>query len=88
MKQIQDNTAAMTPTITATLLDAALSLPAEARAELAGILLESLEPPIEPSISQAMAEEAERRIDALDRGEMSSISREEFDAWRRAKWNR
>jgi putative addiction module component (TIGR02574 family) len=85
---MQANIVAMNTTITATLLDAALALPAEARAELAGILLESLEPPIEPSISQAMAEEAERRIDAIDRGEMSSISREEFEAWRRARWNR
>jgi putative addiction module component (TIGR02574 family) len=88
MKQIQDNTVAMTPTISETLLDAALALPAEARAELAGILLNSLEPPVEPSISQAMAEESERRIDAIDCGEISSISREEFEAWRRKKWNR
>jgi putative addiction module component (TIGR02574 family) len=69
------------------LVEAAMALPAEAREELANLLLDSLAPPIEPEILKAMAEETERRITAYDRGEMKAISQEEFLAWRRARWD-
>lgn len=52
---------------------AALSLPAEARAELAERLLDSLERVDRATLGKAWAVEAERRIDQLDRGEAKLI---------------
>jgi putative addiction module component (TIGR02574 family) len=77
----------MSPTISTSLLDAALALPPDARAELADILLDSLDQSLDPRISDAVAEEAERRIDEYESGEVAALSQEEFEAWRRAKWN-
>jgi putative addiction module component (TIGR02574 family) len=77
----------MSPTISTSLLDAALALPPDARAELADILLDSLDQSLDPRISDAVAEEAERRIDEYESGEVAALSQVEFEAWRRAKWN-
>jgi putative addiction module component (TIGR02574 family) len=75
----------MSQTISSSLLDAALALPPEARAELADILLDSL--PIDPQVARDIAELAERRIDEYERGEGETLSQDEFEAWRRTKWN-
>jgi putative addiction module component (TIGR02574 family) len=52
-----------------------LSLPVETRAKLAEQLLESLEPPDERN-RRLWAEEAERRIEAYDRGEIEAVDGE------------
>lgn len=72
----------------AEILDAALALPPDERAHVADLLLDSLETAIDPQVARAIADEAERRIDRLERGETEAISQEEFLALRRAKWNR
>ena len=54
-------------------MDAALSLPAEARAQLAERLLSSLNPPLDPDIEKAWADEAERRIDRLELGQTKLV---------------
>jgi putative addiction module component (TIGR02574 family) len=53
---------------------AALALSPEAKAKLAEQLLESFDPPAQTEIDAAWAEEAERRIDAFDRGEDRTIA--------------
>jgi putative addiction module component (TIGR02574 family) len=57
----------------------ALDLPQHERAELAARLLESLDGPDEDG-EEAWAQEIERRCRALDNGEASTSSREEFRA--------
>jgi putative addiction module component (TIGR02574 family) len=52
---------------------AALALPPDARIELAERLLSSLDLPEQAAIDAAWAEEVERRIDQLDRGEATVI---------------
>lgn len=56
---------------------AALALPQDKRALLAELLLASLEPAIEIKYREEWEKEIEDRIDAYDRGEMKSYSREE-----------
>jgi len=56
---------------------AALALPAEARAKLAELLLESLDRSEQRPIDAAWAEVAERRIDALDRGDVRTVPAEQ-----------
>lgn len=51
------------------LLDQALSLPVESRAELTEKLLASIEGWEREEVDAAWAEEIERRIDAIDRGD-------------------
>lgn len=50
------------------LLTAALSLPETDRAELAGSLLRSLDPPADPDADAAWAAEIERRLKSIDNG--------------------
>jgi len=50
------------------LIEEALQLPEEARAALAGILLESLDGPVDPGAEAAWAEEIDRRVAKLDTG--------------------
>jgi putative addiction module component (TIGR02574 family) len=66
--------------------DAALKLPADARAELADRLWSSLEGPADPEIMKAWGEEADRRMAAYRAGQMASIPGDE--AWARieARW--
>jgi putative addiction module component (TIGR02574 family) len=59
------------------LLEEALALPVNERADLVERLLSSLDP-AEPEIEKRWAREVEDRIDALERGELRTISPEEF----------
>ena len=55
-------------------LKEALRLPVEARAALAGHLLESLDETVDEDVELAWSEEIARRIDDLDRGKVKTIS--------------
>ena len=52
----------------------ALRLPAEARAALAGHLLESLDETVDEDVELAWSKEIARRIDDLDRGKVKTVS--------------
>jgi putative addiction module component (TIGR02574 family) len=56
------------------LLKKALALPVEARAALAGSLLESLDETIDASAEEAWSQEIARRIEELDSGKVKPIS--------------
>ena len=55
-------------------LEEALRLPAEARAALAGRLLESLDGPVDEDAEAAWSKEIARRIDDLDKGKVKMVS--------------
>jgi putative addiction module component (TIGR02574 family) len=55
-----------------------MKLSLKERAELAQKLLRSLDDPSETELEALWAEEADRRLDAFERGEMRSYSREEM----------
>ena len=55
------------------LLKKALALPAEARAALAGSLLESLDDTLDPSAEEAWSQEIARRIEELDSGKVKPV---------------
>ena len=59
------------------LLEEALALPINERADLVERLLSSLDP-AEPEIEKRWAREVQDRIDALERGELGTISAEDF----------
>jgi len=71
-------------TVPANVLKDALSLEAVGRAELVDALLASLDAP-DPAIDALWADEAERRIDAYERGEIESLSIDEVMARYRQK---
>jgi len=50
------------------------------RATLAGLLIESLEPPPDPDVEELWAEEAERRWREIDTGAVQTIPWEEVRA--------
>lgn len=50
-----------------------LTLPEEDRAEIAGVLLESLDPTTEADVERAWRQEVAARIGALDAGEVETI---------------
>jgi putative addiction module component (TIGR02574 family) len=54
-------------------LDEVLQLPADARVNLVEHLLTSLNLPTQPEIDQLWAEEAEKRIAQIDRGEIKLV---------------
>ena len=54
-------------------LDEALQLPADARVNLVEQLLTSLNLPTQPEIDRLWAEEAEKRITQIDKGEIKLI---------------
>lgn len=56
------------------LLEKALSLSEEERAELAGSLIESLDPTLDEAAEAAWNQEIARRIDDLDSGKAKTIS--------------
>ena len=60
-------------TIAEKVIDEALSLPADARIGLVEKLLSSLNLPTQPEIDRLWAEEAERRVVQIDRGEVELI---------------
>lgn len=51
----------------------ACQLPEKDRAELAGLLLESLEAEPDPAVDQAWAKEIERRVAELDSGTVKTV---------------
>jgi len=51
----------------------ACRLPEKDRAELAGLLLESLETEPDPAVEQAWAKEIERRVTELDVGTVKTV---------------
>ena len=61
------------PVVAKKVFDEALSLPAEARVSLVEKLLTSLNLPTQPEIDRLWAEEAERRIAQIDKGEVKLI---------------
>lgn len=68
--------------------DEALSLPADERVDLVEKLLVSLNLPIQPEIDRLWADEAERRLAQIDRGEVELIPAEDVFAKIRRKYQR
>jgi putative addiction module component (TIGR02574 family) len=60
----------------ARILEEALALPPEERAELADRLWSSLDPSSQQRVDKLWAEEVEARLDAYDRGEIEAIPAE------------
>ena len=58
---------------TSKLLEKALRLPAEARAALAGSLIESLDESVDEGVEAAWAEEIARRVQKLDSGKAQTV---------------
>lgn len=67
-------------------VDEALLLPADARVGLVEKLIESLNLPTRPEIDKLWADEAEKRITQIDKGEVELISGEEVFAKIRNKY--
>jgi len=61
------------PVVAKKVFDEALSLPAEARVSLVEKLLTSLNLPTQLEIDRLWAEEAERRISQIDKGEIKLV---------------
>jgi putative addiction module component (TIGR02574 family) len=61
------------PVVAKKVFEEALSLPAEARVNLVEKLLTSLNSPTQPEIDRLWAEEAERRIAQIDKGEVALV---------------
>jgi len=61
-------------------LQEALNLPLQDRAEVLERLLATFHEPPDAELDELWAQEAEDRIDAFDRGELSSVSAEEVFA--------
>ena len=55
------------------ILEEALKLPAEARAALAGSLIESLDETVDENVEGAWADEIARRVEELDAGKTKTI---------------
>ena len=68
--------------------DDALSLPSDARAMLVERLLMSLNLPTQAEIDKLWAEEAERRVSEIDRGDVKLIPGNEVFAEIRQKYQR
>jgi putative addiction module component (TIGR02574 family) len=60
------------------LVNQILSLPLEDRAELADIILKSLNTAIDPEIEDSWKQEIMDRFDAYNKGEIKSVDGEEF----------
>jgi putative addiction module component (TIGR02574 family) len=61
------------PVVAKKVLDEVLQLPADARANLVEQLLTSLNLPTQPEIDRLWAEEAEKRIAQIDKGEIKLV---------------
>ena len=59
-------------------MEEALSLPDDERAEIAGALLESLEPAPEADVESSWRQEVAARVAALEAGEVTTIPWEEI----------
>jgi putative addiction module component (TIGR02574 family) len=75
-------------TVAKKILDEVLLLPADARASLVEQLLASLNLPTQPEIDCLWAQEAERRIDQLDKGTVQPIPGEKVFSDIRKKYRR
>lgn len=75
-------------TVAKKVFDEALSLPAETRVVLIEKLLISLNLPTQPGIDHLWAEEAERRISQIDKGEVRLVPGEKVFADIRKKYRR
>jgi len=75
-------------TVSDKVMDEVLSLPADARMSLVEKLIASLNLPTQPEIDRVWAEEAERRVAQIDRGEVELIPGEEVFAKLRQKHRR
>ena len=75
-------------TVAKKVFDEALSLPAETRVVLIEKLLISLNLPTQPEIDHLWAEEAERRISQIDKGEVRLVPGEKVFANIRKKYRR
>ena len=74
------------------LLQSALSLPANDRAEIAALLIESLDDDVETTgspaeVEAAWADEIKRRLDQIDKGEVQMIPWEEVIGSMRERLN-
>ena len=76
------------PTAADKVVDEALELPADARIGLVDRILASLNLPTRPEIDRLWAEEAERRVSEVDRGEVELVPGEEVFAKIRRKYVR
>lgn len=76
------------PTVAKRVFDEALALPVDARLGLVEMLLSSLNLPSQNEIDRLWAEEAERRVAAIDRGEVSLIPGEKVFEKIRNKYSR
>ena len=70
------------------ILDEVLQLPADARVNLVEQLLTSLNLPTQPEIDQLWAEEAEKRIAQIDKGEIKLVSGKKVFSNIRKKYRR
>jgi len=61
------------PTVADRVVDEVLELPSEVRVSLVNRILTSLNLPTQPEIDRQWAEEAERRVGQLDRGEVELV---------------
>lgn len=75
-------------TVAKKVFDEALSLPAETRVVLIERLLISLNLPTQPEIDHLWAEEAERRISQIDKGDVRLVPGEKVFADIRKKYRR
>ncbi len=75
-------------TVSDKVMDEVLALPADARMSLVEKLIASLNLPTQPEIDRVWAEEAERRVAQIDRGEVELIPGEEVFAKLRQKHRR
>ena len=62
------------------ILQQALALPPQDRAEIVERLLASFQVPPDPHLDELWAREAEERLDAYDRGELGAVPAEEVFA--------
>lgn len=76
------------PTVANKVFDEALALPVDARLGLVGMLLTSLNLPTQSEIDRLWSEEAERRVAAIDRGEVNLVPGEQVFEKIRKKHNR
>ncbi|MGO9111910.1 MAG: addiction module protein [Thermoguttaceae bacterium] len=58
-------------------LQSALALPEEERAEIAASLIRSLDPKTDEDVDAAWADEIQRRAEAIDRGEVRLMPRDD-----------
>lgn len=63
------------------LVEELLDLEEDERAELAGLLIESLDAEVEEGVEPAWLQEVERRMESLDTGEVNTVAWEEVKEW-------